>query len=182
MTDNYDTRTMWRGKHLDMVMRGSWEFVQRKNLTGIVCIVAITDDGKIVLVEQFRPPVDSPVVELPAGLVGDLPGMESEPLETAARRELIEETGYDAARMEPLFDGVPSAGLCDEHITFFLASGLTKVGPGGGDHSEDIIVHETPLDNLLEFLQQRVRLGAKIDAKIFSPLYVLARRTENRSR
>ena len=175
MTDN-DKRIIWRGSHLDLVMRGSWEFVERKNLRGIVCIVALTDDGKIVLVEQYRPPVSSRVIELPAGLVGDLPGQESEALEAAARRELIEETGYDAGRMERLFDGVPSAGLCDEHITFFLATELAKVGPGGGDHNEDITVHETPLDGLLDYLDSRVRTGVKVDAKIFSPLYVIAKR------
>jgi ADP-ribose pyrophosphatase len=173
---NNDKRIMWRGSHLDLVMRGSWEFVQRKNITGIVCIVAMTDDGKIVLVEQYRPPVSSRVIELPAGLVGDLPGQEAEPLEAAARRELVEETGYDAGRMELLFDGVPSAGLCDEHITFFLATELTKVGPGGGDRNEDITVHEAPLDCLLDYLDARVRGGVKVDAKIFSPLYVIAKR------
>jgi len=173
---NNDKRIMWRGSHLDLVMRGSWEFVQRKNITGIVCIVAMTDDGKIVLVEQYRPPVLSRVIELPAGLVGDLPGQEAEPLEAAARRELVEETGYDAGRMELLFDGVPSAGLCDEHITFFLATELTKVGPGGGDRNEDITVLEAPLEGLLDYLDARVRGGVKVDAKIFSPLYVIAKR------
>ena len=173
---NNDKRIMWRGSHLDLVMRGSWEFVQRKNITGIVCIVAMTDDGKIVLVEQYRPPVLSRVIELPAGLVGDLPGQEAEPLEAAARRELVEETGYDAGRMELLFDGVPSAGLCDEHITFFLATELTKVEPGGGDRNEDITVLEAPLEGLLDYLDARVRGGVKVDAKIFSPLYVIAKR------
>jgi ADP-ribose pyrophosphatase len=105
-----------------------------------------------------------------------LPGQEAEPLETAARRELTEETGYDAGRMELLFDGVPSAGLCDEHITFFLATELTKVGPGGGDRNEDITVHEAPLDCLLDYLDDRVRTGVKVDAKIFSPLYIIAKR------
>jgi ADP-ribose pyrophosphatase len=173
---NNDKRIIWQGEHLDLVMRGDWEFVERKNLRGIVCIVPLTDDGQIVLVEQFRPPVDSRVIELPAGLVGDLPGQEAEALETAAHRELQEETGYDAGRMELLFDGVPSAGLCDEHITFFLATKLTKTGPGGGDHNEDITVHETPLDGLLDYLDARTQTGVKVDAKIFSPLYVIAKR------
>ena len=169
---NEDKRVLWEGKYLKLVMRGHWEYVERRNVTGIVCIVALTDDGKLLLVEQYRPPVAARVVELPAGLVGDVPGEEGEALEAAARRELLEETGYRAARMERLFDGAPSAGLCDEHITFFLATGLEKVGDGGGDDSEDIAVREVPLGGLLEYLRGRQAAGAIVDAKIFSPLYV----------
>ena len=165
-------RTLWEGRYLNLVMRGSWEYVERRNITGIVCLVAVTDDRKLVLVEQYRPPVGKRVIELPAGLVGDVPGAEAEALETAARRELLEETGYRAGRLERLFDGAPSAGLCDEHITFFLATGLEKVGAGGGDDSEDIAVHEVPLAGLLDWLRARQAGGAIVDAKIFSPLYV----------
>ena len=169
-------RTVWQGGYLRVLKRGHWEYVQRTNVTGIVCIVAITDDGKLVLVEQFRPPVAARVVELPAGLVGDVPGEEDEALETAARRELLEETGYKAATMELLFEGAPSAGLSDEQITFFLATGLRKVGPGGGDASEDITLHEVPLTELPAFLEARRGQGATVDAKIFSPLYLVAHR------
>jgi len=178
VTHDDDDRVVWEGKHLKVRLRGHWEYVERRGVTGIVCIVAVTDDEKLLLVEQHRPPVDARVVELPAGLVGDVPGEAHEPLEAAARRELLEETGYEAGHLEVLFEGPPSAGLSDEHITFFLATGLRKVAPGGGDASEDIAVHEVPLAELPAFLDRRRERGALIDAKLFSPLYVYAQRRE----
>ena len=173
MSDADETRCVWEGSHLRMLVRGGWEYVQRRNVTGIVCMVAVTDDRKLVLVEQYRQPVAARVIELPAGLVGDVPGEADEPLEAAGRRELLEETGYEAGRMERLFAGAPSAGMTDEHLTFFLATQLTKAGPGGGDASEEIVVHEVPLDGVLAYLLRRQAEGAVLDAKIFSPLYVL---------
>src|SRR5437868_5276351 len=100
-----DLETIAKGKHLHLVRRGTWEFAHRPNITGIVGIVAVTDDGKLILVEQFRPPVNTAVIELPAGLAGDVAGADDEPLAAAARRELLEETGFDAAEMEELCHG-----------------------------------------------------------------------------
>jgi ADP-ribose pyrophosphatase len=174
--ESNDKRTIWQGKYLRLVVRKTWEYVERTNITGIVAIVAVTDDRKLVLVEQYRIPVGKNVIELPAGLVGDVPGEADEPLEVAVRRELLEETGYQAAHVEPLFGGAPSAGLSNESITFFLATGLTKVAPGGGDETEDITIHEVPLDAVAEWLFARQRAGATLDAKIFSPLYVYEHR------
>src|SRR5215217_1288754 len=89
--------TIAEGKRVRLVRRGDWEFVTRKKSSGIVAIVAVTDDYKLVLVEQYRPPVAKSVIELPAGLAGDEAGHEQEDLLTAARRELLEETGYEAS-------------------------------------------------------------------------------------
>ena len=85
---------IYEGKHVRLVRRGEWEYVTRKNVTGIVGIVAVTDEGKLLLVEQPRPPLNRNVIELPAGLAGDVAGQEGEELANAARRELLEETGY----------------------------------------------------------------------------------------
>jgi len=169
-----DIEVVARGRHLCLVRRGHWEYVQRQNITGIVGIVPVTDDGKLVLVEQYRPPVASRVIELPAGLVGDVPGEGSEAFETAARRELLEETGYEAGDMVRLVEGVISPGLSDEQITFFLATGLKKAGTGGGDGSEDITVHEVAVDDVLSWLARRRKHGVLVDLKAYIALPLLA--------
>lgn len=168
-----DIRVLWTGQHLVMVARGRWEFVTRKGASGVVGIVAVTDEGRLLLVEQHRPPINRPSVELPAGLAGDLPGARAESLAAAARRELLEETGYEAAEVLPLVEGVSSAGLSDETVTLMLARGLRKTGSGGGDASEQIIVHEVPIDEVHGFLRERVKAGAAIDFKIYAALYLL---------
>jgi len=162
--------TLHKGKHLNLVRRGNWEFAQRSNISGIVGIVAVTDDGKLILVEQYRPPVDKRVIELPAGIAGDLEEAKGESLADAARRELIEETGYAAVEMKQIAHGPMSAGLSDEIITMFLATGLTKQTDGGGDASEDIVVHLVPLDDIDAWLASQEQQGKLIDVKIFSGL------------
>ncbi|MCL2701814.1 MAG: NUDIX hydrolase [Phycisphaerae bacterium] len=161
---------VWQGRFLQVAMRGSYECVERRGISGIVGIIAVTDDGKLILVEQFRPPVQASVIELPAGLAGDQAGGEGESLETAARRELLEETGYEARTMRPVARGAASAGLCDEIITLMLAGGLTRTGTGGGDEHEAITVHEVPLTDLLAWLGQRQTGGAVIDVKVYAAL------------
>ena len=163
------------GKHVALVRRGTWEYTRRKGICGIVGIVAVTDDRKLVLVEQDRPPVGKRVIELPAGLAGDAKGHEDEDMEVAARRELLEETGYEARRMERVAAGAASAGMTDEVITLFVAAGLKKIGSGEGDGHEDITVHEVPLDRAMEWLRDREREGRLIDLKVFAGLYFAQR-------
>ncbi len=141
--------TIAQGRHLRLVRRDRWEFVQRTAASGVVIVVAMTPEGNVLFVEQYRAPVDARVIEFPAGLAGDLPGAEDEPLEEAAMRELLEETGYRAERVLRVFVGSSSAGLTDETTTFFLAEDLRKVAPGGGDDSEEITMHEVPLSDPL---------------------------------
>lgn len=160
---------------LRLVSRGGWSFVQRTGTSGVVTIVALTERDEVVLVEQFRPPVQARVIEFPAGLSGDLAGFENESLELAARRELLEETGYEADSLERLFCGPSSAGLTDELITFFLATGLRRVTDGGGDESERITVHQIPMTRLDDWLNDRVDEGCLLDARLFSGLYFLER-------
>jgi ADP-ribose pyrophosphatase len=159
------------GKYVNLATRNGWEFVERKNICGIVGIVAVTDDGKLLLIEQYRPPMDKIVFELPAGLAGDIAGSESEDLAIAARRELLEETGYEAREMIRLIDGASSAGITDEVVTLFRASGIRKTGPGGGDGNERLTLHEVPLAGVLDWLAARCREGAAVDMKVYSGLY-----------
>ncbi len=158
---------LWQGKYIDVAKRGSWEYVSRKGLSGIVGMVPVTDSGKLVLIQQYRVPLKRDIIEFPAGLAGDIAGQETEAFELAARRELIEETGYDAQNMEFLFSGATSPGITDEQITVYLATGLKKVGPGGGDDSEDIQVHEVSLDKVDSWLQEKEREGCVIDLKLY---------------
>jgi ADP-ribose pyrophosphatase len=166
-----DLETLAAGRFLTLVRKSGWEYATRRGATGVVGLVAVTRDGRLVLTEQFRIPVGRPVIELPAGLAGDVEGEERESLATAARRELLEETGYEAGRLEFLFEGPSSAGLTDEVISIFLAADLVKTGKGGGDATETIVVHEVPVAELLEWLAAKIKGGAMIDPKVYSALY-----------
>jgi ADP-ribose pyrophosphatase len=166
-----ESRTLGEGRHIRLRVDGGWEYAERLGITGIVVIVAVTPDGKLLLVEQFRQPVGARVIELPAGLAGDTPEARGEPLEEAARRELLEETGYRADRFEPLADGPPSPGMTTEQLTLFRAEGLTRVGPGGGDAHEEIQIHEVELSRVESWLRERQRDGRLVDVKVYAGLY-----------
>jgi ADP-ribose pyrophosphatase len=158
-------------KYLRLLRRGTWEYVERTQITGIVVIVAVNVAGELVLVEQYRPPVDRRVIELPAGLAGDVAGAEDERLEEAARRELLEETGYLAGVLTPQFHGPPSAGITSEEVTFFLARNVQRVAGGGGDASEEITVHCVPVDQVPRWLEAQTRQGKAIDVKVYAGLW-----------
>jgi len=162
------------GRFLQTMRVGHWEYVRRKNSTGIVIIVALTSDDEMIFVEQYRRPVGTRVIELPAGLAGDIVGQEHEALAIAAGRELEEETGYRAARIEELVMGPVSAGLTSEVVTFFRAHDLTRVSDGGGDEHEDIEVHRIPRTAVVAWLAERARAGVMVDAKVFAALYFLS--------
>src|SRR5205814_9405476 len=134
--------------------------------TGIVVMVAITADSKLLLVEQWRPAVKNRVIELPAGLVGDVDA--HEPLVAAAARELVEETGFAAGEMAPIGAGPIAVGVSDEVVSFFHAFDLARVGPGGGDATEAITGHEVPLGDLGSFLAARAAAGLAVDPKIYA--------------
>lgn len=162
-------------KFLRLVKSGSWVYAQRPNVTGVVAIVAITPESKLLLVEQFRIPVNAPVIELPAGLAGDEPGFGQEELVEAAKRELLEETGYKAREWEKLVTTTSSAGLTDECVTLFLARGLVKAAAGGGVAGEQIILHQVSLGTVDNWLGQQVARGALVDARVYAALYFLRR-------
>ena len=165
--------THHQGRYLSLVETDNWEYVTRSNAHAVVVIVALTGDGNIVLVEQYRRPVDRRVIELPAGLVGDMHGPDEDVLE-AARRELIEETGFEAQTVELVMESPSSAGMTDEIVSFIRARGLKRIGAGGGDDSEDIITHLIPLDQVDNWLQQQQAGGCYLDPKIFTALYWLS--------
>jgi ADP-ribose pyrophosphatase len=162
---------LYEGKFLRYVRRGKWEYVTRKNISGIVGIVAVTDEGKLLLVEQFRPPMGKRVIEIPAGLAGDVAGSEHEKLAEAAKRELLEETGYEAREMIEVVQGASSAGICDEVITMFVARGLVRKGDAHGDGSEEITLHEVPLKEVPAWVASRLKTSVAVDLKVYAALY-----------
>jgi len=168
--------THYAGRYLSLLERDGWEFTSRSNASGVVVLVAVTDQGEIVLVEQFRIPVGKNVIELPAGLVGDHEDPD-ESIMKAAKRELQEETGYAAAHLELLMECPSSAGMSDEIVSFVLAGGLRRVGPGGGDDNEDIQVHTIPLDRVDRWLREQRAAGKPVDPKIYAALYLLQERS-----
>ncbi len=172
MRDPHDAPVVWQGKHIHARCLDGWEFVSRNTRRPAVGIVAMHDDGRVVLVEQFRPPVGTTLIELPAGLAGDIVGAEDEALLLAAQRELEEETGYTAADWQLLVTGYSSPGLTDESVTMFLARGLTKTGAGGGTAGEAIQLHEIPIDDVLPWLAHR---DLAVDVKLLAGLFAAQR-------
>ncbi|MBN1555607.1 MAG: NUDIX hydrolase [Phycisphaerae bacterium] len=167
-----DTVVLGEGKYFTFLRTGCWEYIKPKNFTGVVLIVPITDDGKVVLIEQYRTPVGGKVIEIPAGLIGDQEHLADEDHAVGANRELHEETGYEAATMELLTNGPPSAGSNTVMLSIYKATGLKKTGPGGGDHTEDITVHEVPIPELRAWLKRREAKGNIIDLKVYAGLFL----------
>lgn len=167
-------RVLHRGRYLSLLDDDGWELASREGATGVVAIAAIegtpTTGGHLVLVEQHRPPFGGPVLELPAGLVGDTDPGESSLV--AAQRELLEETGLKADEWQFIAEGPVSAGLTDETVSLWLARGLTAVAPGGGVDGEGIRVHRLPLATAHAALEAHRARGLAVDHKVLTALWL----------
>jgi ADP-ribose pyrophosphatase len=169
-------KTEWQGKYLRSVLitysqRGGsgeaekvrqWEAVERVGCDCIVGLVPFTEDGAVILIRQFRPPLNCFVVELPAGLCE--PG---EQPEDAAQRELTEETGYSAGELHFLAKGPLSSGISSEMLTVYLAGKLSYIGIGERDETEEIEVLKIRLADIDQELGRRQSKGDCIDLKIY---------------
>ena len=164
--------TLFETRWLGLYRIGHWDFVRRPNSDACVGVLAINPAHEIILVEQFRIPVQRPVIELPAGLVGDELEHLGESLAATASRELFEETGYRARAMMPLISSPTSAGMSSEFTHLFHATDLTREHLGGGVAGENIIVHHVPLLSLRTWLLAQATAGKSIDFKIHSALWL----------
>ena len=161
---------MWQGRFITTKTRGRWEYVGRARGIWAAAIIAIDEDSDgtrhVILVSQYRVPLGRFCLEIPAGLVGDDEGSEGELAVDAAIRELEEETGYHAERMEVLGEFYSSPGMVSESFTLLRATGLTKVSEGGGTDSENIIVHRVALRELGGFVERWREAGHGVDVRI----------------
>jgi ADP-ribose pyrophosphatase len=163
-----DQEELWAGKFLTVRKSGRWEYVSRTTGRPVVAIVAIDKQDHLILVEQFRPPIGSNVIELPAGLAGDIKGAEDEALLVAAQRELEEETGYTSQQWRRVTNGLSSAGLTDESTEVFAAIDVQQTSAGGGVSGENITLHRVPVKGLMQWLNQQ---PLPYDLKLLGAVY-----------
>jgi ADP-ribose pyrophosphatase len=156
---------VWQGRFITAKRRGRWEYVGRAREIRAAVILA-TIGGDVLLVEQYRVPLGRMCLELPAGLIGDDEGGAGEDELAAAGRELEEETGYRAGRLESLGTFYSSPGMVSESFTLVRASELEKIGPGGGTEGEDITVHRVPLAEVPAFVAARRAEGCGVDVRV----------------
>ena len=154
---------MWAGKFVRAIRRGKWEYASRTNNISAVVILA-EHEGKVILVDQPRVPLDERCLELPAGLVGDTDPNAT--VETTAIKELEEETGFTADWVERLGEFYSSPGMLAEGFTLVRAHGVRKIGDGGGDENEDINVHLVARADIPNFIEQKRAEGFAIDVKL----------------
>jgi ADP-ribose pyrophosphatase len=157
----------WAGNFVVAKRRGRWEYAGRARGIRAAVILAV-DAGEVILVEQYRVPLGRFCLEMPAGLIGD--ETEGEDAMDSARRELEEETGYQAAHWENLGEFYSSPGMIQEGFTLLKATGLTRVGDGGGTEHEDIVVHRVPLARVADTIAEHRGQGHAIDAKLIALL------------
>lgn len=162
--DEATEQVRWAGKFIVAKTRGKWEYVSRARGIKAAVILAIDAADHVILVEQFRVPLGRACIELPAGLIGD--HGEHEDATAAAARELEEETGYRAARMEVLGEFYSSPGMVTESFTLLRAHGLQQVGPGGGVDGEEITVHRVPRKGMAQFIAESRARGLGIDVRL----------------
>jgi ADP-ribose pyrophosphatase len=175
---NAPVETLYEGKWLSLRKRGRWEYAERNHPGGAVIILAVTPQDTVLFVEQYRVSILQNTIEMPAGLVGDVLEQADEGALLAAQRELEEETGYRCQRVEFVHCGPSSSGMSTEMITFVRAWDLEKVGPGGGDETENIVVHEVPRNEAGAWLFARTAEGYSIDPKLFAGLWFIEHTNE----
>jgi ADP-ribose pyrophosphatase len=159
-----ERKVEWQGKYLRIVRVGTWEFVER--CSGVHAVVILAEhDGRVVLVEQPRTPLgERKCIEMPAGLVGDEDP--SATVEVTAIKELEEETGFTADKVEVIGEFFSSPGMVAEGYTLVRAHGLRRIGEGGGTEHESIEVHLVQRADIPDFVERKRAEGCAIDTKM----------------
>lgn len=156
---------MWEGKYIRIMRQRRWEYASRcRAMTAVVIYAEV--EGKALLIEQERVRIGKRCIELPAGLVGD-EDEHATVLGTAAK-ELEEETGYRAERFDIIGEYYSSPGMIAESFTLVRATGLTKIGEGGGNEHEEIVVHLVPKAEVRDFITRMRLAGRAIDVRILA--------------
>ena len=164
--------TLYEGDWLRLVKIGHWESCERTHGQGMaVIVIAVTPADEVLFVEQYRVPLGARTIEMPAGLVGDDHAQDT--LVDAARRELIEETGWSPGKVDVLLVGPTSSGMSNERIAFVRALDLVRVGDGGGVDSEDITVHLVPRAEAPAWLMRKHAEGFELDLKLWAGLWMI---------
>ena len=164
----HKTTTLYTGKIFDVVLEkvtlpnGAVKDREIVRHPGAAAMVPLLDDGRVVLIKQYRHAVGEFVWEIPAGTLEP----EEAPM-ACARRELVEETGYEAANLEKLTEILPAPGYTDEHIHIFLATGLQAVDQRLED---DEVLELQP--TVLETALAMVAKGEIRDAKTIAGLFL----------
>lgn len=164
-----DSRVMYDGGFIrvckDKVQLPDGSTSTREYIThpGAVAMLALLDNGKLVMERQYRYPLHRDVIELPAGKID-----EGEDILICAQRELLEETGYVAREWTHLTTAWPCIGYSDENIEYFLARGLTHVG-SKLDDGEFLEVFELSLEEAIDWVRQ----GKISDSKTIVGLFWL---------
>ena len=175
------TETIFDGKYLKLKRKhfktkngkmGFWECVERKRIKSMfVAIFALTKNKEVILERNYRIPLESYIIELPAGLC-DKKG-ESEI--KAAKRELLEETGYRAKKLIPVLRGPVLSGITKEEMSVYFAPEAKLVKKPSTDDAEEIEVIKIPLNKLVDFVLNPPR-NTKVNVKILAILPILKKK------
>ena len=169
-----DPHIAFRGRYLDVVWEERGEFTHNRRARGVVLIIPITTAREIVFIEQHRIALKANVIEYPAGLVGDDEPDES--FERAARRELLEESGYDSDQLEWLLRGPASPGSSTEVVDFYLARNARRVSERAGVAHERIQVHAVKLDDAHSWLKEKAGQRVLVDPRVNLGVYLARER------
>jgi 8-oxo-dGTP pyrophosphatase MutT (NUDIX family) len=173
--------TVFEGEYLKFVRKhfktdrgeGIWETIERKNIynKGAVVIVALTKERELILERNWRAPLESFVIQFPAGLIDK----EGESEEEVARRELLEETGYKAQKLIPVIPVPLCPALIPTRATHFFAPEVEFIGKESEEITEEIEVLKVPVERVDDFLLNLPK-ETELDLRVPGILWILQRK------